>query len=144
MTRPAAPRLRGVRMRGMLATMVLTAASLYGVLSTDSVHARDMPLQGREGLGTIQVQQLPKEAQRTLEDVRAGGPFAYSKDGTRFGNYERQLPRRSREYYREYTVRTPGVRHRGARRIVCGGDQRAASECYYTEDHYNSFKRITQ
>lgn len=131
-------------MRGMLATMVLTAASLCGVLSTDSVHARDMPLQGREGLGTIQVQQLPKEAQRTLEDVRAGGPFAYSKDGTRFGNYERQLPRRSREYYREYTVRTPGVRHRGARRIVCGGDQRAASECYYTEDHYNSFKRITQ
>lgn len=144
MARPAARSLRGARVRGVLATMVLTAASLCGVLSTDSVHARETPLLGREGAGTIQVQQLPKEAQRTLEDVRAGGPFAYSKDGSRFGNYERQLPRRSREYYREYTVRTPGVRHRGARRIVCGGDQRAASECYYTEDHYNSFKRITQ
>src|SRR5690606_34967866 len=83
-TRPAA---RSVR--GMLATMVLTAASLCGVLSTDSAHAREAPLQGREGVGTIQVQQLPKEAQRTLEDVKAGGPFAYSKDGSRFGNYER-------------------------------------------------------
>lgn len=131
----------------MLATVVLTAASLCGVLSNGGVQAREVEQSAAHvysGVGTIHVQQLPKEAQRTLEDVKAGGPFAYSKDGTRFGNYERQLPQKARGYYREYTVRTPGVRHRGARRIVCGGNQRAVSECYYTEDHYNSFKRIMQ
>ena len=40
-------------------------------------------------------------------------------------------------YYREYTVPTPGVDHRGARRIVAGGD-----ELYWTDDHYSSFSRI--
>jgi ribonuclease T1 len=124
---------------GALATVLLTAATLCGVLS-ESAQARGP----QESLGTIHVQRLPKEAQHTLENVKAGGPFAYSKDGTRFGNYERRLPLRARSYYREYTVRTPGVRHRGARRIVCGGNQRLVNECYYTEDHYNSFKRITQ
>ncbi|CAG9178644.1 hypothetical protein LMG32289_04101 [Cupriavidus pampae] len=93
--------------------------------------------------GTIAVQQLPNEAQRTLERIESGGPFPYDKDGSRFGNYERILPQQSRGYYREYTVKS-NSRNRGARRIVCGGDQRAANDCYYTEDHYNSFKRITK
>jgi ribonuclease T1 len=89
------------------------------------------------------VQQLPNEAQQTLERIKEGGPFRYDKDGSRFGNYERILPARPRGYYREYTVKTPGGRNRGAKRIVCGGEQRAANDCYYTEDHYSSFKRIT-
>jgi ribonuclease len=43
----------------------------------------------------------------------------------------------------EYTVPTPGARDRGARRIVCGGDRPAAPQaCWYTADHYTSFKRI--
>ncbi|KJK21030.1 ribonuclease [Burkholderiaceae bacterium 16] len=96
-----------------------------------------------DGTGTIAVQQLPNEAQLTLERIEAGGPFPYAKDGSRFGNYERVLPQRSRGYYREYTVKT-NSRNRGARRIVCGGDQRATSDCYYTDDHYNSFKRIAK
>jgi ribonuclease T1 len=62
-----------------------------------------------------------------------------------FGNRERLLPRERRGYYREYTVKTPGARDRGARRIVCGGAQPAAPQaCYYTADHYTSFKRIVQ
>jgi len=94
-------------------------------------------------VGTIAVQELPKEAQRTLERIEAGGPFPYDKDGVRFGNYERILPIQPRNYYREYTVKSGG-HSRGAKRIVCGGDQRAANDCYYTEDHYNSFKRISK
>jgi ribonuclease T1 len=101
--------------------------------------------QQAEGLaGTIAVQQLPNEARQALERIEAGGPFPYGKDGTRFGNYERALPQQQRGYYREYTVKSQNSRNRGAKRIVCGGDQRAANDCYYTEDHYNSFKRITK
>jgi ribonuclease T1 len=95
-------------------------------------------------VGTIAAQQLPNEARQTLERIEAGGPFPYDKDGSRFGNYERSLPQQSRGYYREYTVKNSNSRNRGAKRIVCGGDQRAANDCYYTEDHYNSFKRITK
>ena len=86
---------------------------------------------------------LPAEAQQTLRLIRSGGPFPYSKDGTVFGNRERLLPRRERGYYREYTVRTPGARNRGARRIVCGGSPPTRPEtCYYTQDHYVSSQHI--
>ena len=77
--------------------------------------------------------------------IRSGGPFAHAKDGSVFGNRERALPRQARGYYREYTVKTPGARDRGARRIVCGGrETRTPNACYYTADHYASFKRIVQ
>ena len=93
----------------------------------------------------VSLSQLPAEAQRTERLIRAGGPFPYEKDGSVFGNRERLLPRQARGYYREYTVKTPGVRHRGARRIVCGGEAVTKPEaCYYTDDHYASFRRIVQ
>lgn len=89
------------------------------------------------------VSELPREGQKTYQTIRKGGPFPYEKDGTIFGNRERLLPREARGFYREYTVRTPGVRHRGARRIVCGGLVPAEPKaCYYTEDHYASFRLI--
>jgi ribonuclease T1 len=50
------------------------------------------------------------------------------------------LPRRERGYYREYTVKTPGAKDRGARRIVAG----RAGEFYYTHDHYRTFRRIIE
>jgi len=89
---------------------------------------------------------LPVQAQRTHALILAGGPFPYpEKDATVFGNREQLLLRQRRGYYREYTVKTPGVRHRGARRIVCGGLQPTNPEaCYYTADHYASFARIVQ
>lgn len=88
---------------------------------------------------------LPPEARQTDKLIRAGGPFPYSKDGTVFGNRERLLPRKARGYWREYTVKTPGAHNRGARRIVCGGEQPATPDaCYYTADHYASFQRIVQ
>jgi len=105
------------------------------------VQARGLPSE----LGTVALARLPEQAQQTERLIRSGGPFPYSKDGTVFGNRERQLPREKRGYYREYTVKTPGSRDRGARRIVCGGDKPTAPEaCYYTADHYASFKRIVQ
>ncbi len=94
-------------------------------------------------LDTVALTQLPEQARQTEQRIRSGGPFPYAKDGSVFGNRERQLPREKRGYYREYTVKTPGSRDRGARRIVCGGAKPAAPEaCYYTADHYASFKRI--
>ena len=85
---------------------------------------------------------LPAEARATLERIHAGGPFPYERDGVVFGNRERLLPAQARGYYHEYTVPTPGARNRGARRIVCGGHVTAVSECYYSNDHYRSFRKI--
>ena len=90
--------------------------------------------------GDIAVSDLPLEARATLELVKSGGPFPYPQDGRIFSNRERLLPLHRRGYYREYTVPTPGLRTRGARRIVAG----AAGEYYYTADHYRSFKRIRE
>lgn len=87
---------------------------------------------------------LPKEAQQTMMLIKQGGPFPYRKDGKTFGNYEGLLPKHKRGYYREFTVKTPGARNRGARRIVAGGRPPGPFEYYYTEDHYASFKRIRE
>lgn len=98
-----------------------------------------------DGPGVVPLSALPAQAQATERRIRAGGPFPYAKDGSVFGNRERLLPRERRGFYREYTVETPGLRHRGARRIVCGGRQPTEPEaCYYTDDHYASFRRIVQ
>jgi ribonuclease T1 len=99
-------------------------------------------------IGDIAVAGLPGEARAALALVKAGGPFAYAKDGSVFSNREKMLPARQRGYYREYTVQTPGARDRGARRIVAGAgasdDVRTSGEYYYTDDHYNSFRRIRE
>jgi ribonuclease T1 len=89
---------------------------------------------------TILVAQLPAECRETLQLIKRGGPFPYPRDGVVFSNFERALPQQSRGYYHEYTVKTPGVSHRGARRVVCG----VLPECYYTADHYKSFQRIVE
>ena len=115
----------------------LVAALLVGT----AVQARG-PL---DQLGSVSLASLPPEARTTHRLILAGGPFPYRKDGTVFGNRERLLPRAERGFYREYTVSTPGSRDRGARRIVCGGERPTAPEaCFYTADHYASFKLIAQ
>jgi ribonuclease T1 len=118
------------------------ALLLGGALSvTAGAQARGVP----SDAGTVALAELPAEARATQQRILQGGPFPYAKDGTVFGNRERLLPREKRGYYREYTVKTPGSRDRGARRIVCGGEKPAAPlACYYTADHYASFKRIVQ
>lgn len=91
---------------------------------------------------TVSVAELPSQGVQTYRQIFQGGPFAYEKDGTVFGNRERLLPAQKRGYYREYTVSTPGARNRGTRRIVCGGPTTAPEVCYYTADHYASFRKI--
>lgn len=92
---------------------------------------------------SVALAELPPEARQVMQLIRQGGPFPYEKDGTVFANRERLLPPAKRGYYREYTVPTPGLTHRGARRIVCGGWQPTTPDaCYYTADHYASFRRI--
>ncbi len=91
----------------------------------------------------IALADLSKQGRETYALIFAGGPFPYEKDASIFGNREKQLPAQKRGFYREYTVKTPYARNRGAKRIVCGGSQPVKPEvCYYTEDHYASFKRI--
>ena len=83
---------------------------------------------------------LPPEARATLALIARGGPYPYRQDGSVFGNYEGHLPTRPRGYYHEYTVETPGLDHRGTRRIVTGGNP--PEVWYYTDDHYRSFRRL--
>jgi ribonuclease T1 len=120
-----ATRLRG--RVGLLALVALVAAS-----------------QPAGATAPVNLSELPPEAQQTYRLIHAGGPFPYPKDGVVFGNRERQLPSQVRGYYREYTVKTPRSRDRGARRIVCGGREPSTPEvCFYTQDHYASFRRIS-
>ena len=137
-------RNRWGRWRQAGATMLLAfSASLIGVagLYPDTAHAK-----GQFGLAsteTVVLAQLPPQGRSMLTLIYQGGPFRHDKDGVVFGNRERLLPANIRAYYREYTVRTPGERSRGARRIVCGGLEPAAPDaCFYTDDHYASFRKI--
>jgi ribonuclease T1 len=111
---------------------------------TPLAEARGTPPTGDSGVGEIRADALPAEARAVLALIRRGGPFAFEKDGTTFFNREGLLPRQPRGYYTEYTVRTPGARDRGARRIVAGGDPSRSGEYYSTADHYRSFKRIRE
>ena len=90
--------------------------------------------------GQSQLSAQEQELYNTLARIRSKGPYPYQRDGIIFENRERLLPSKSRGYYREYTVDTPGLSHRGPRRVVTGGDPPV--EFYYTQDHYRSFTRI--
>lgn len=123
-------------------TSYLLAALVTG---TGSAQARGpAPRPAWDSSAVVRVTELPRQGQQTYELIRRGGPFPYEKDGTVFGNRERLLPVQKRGYYREYTVGTPGSRDRGARRIVCGGPAKAPRACYYTADHYASFRQIVE
>jgi len=126
----------GVRLNNrLLALFAVTFALAYM-----PVEAGELPSHSKDAIEIIAVAALPAEARDTLHAIKQGGPFAYERDGVVFKNYERMLPKQLSGYYHEYTVKTPGSRNRGARRIVCG----PLPECYYSADHYQSFKRIRE
>lgn len=120
-----------------LAAMVLIAV-LSGCFATRAAAKSSYAVE------EIRIGALPVEARDALARIVAGAAPSYERDGVVFGNREGLLPAKPRGYYHEYTVKTPGVRTRGSRRIVCGGAVRSTTECYYSNDHYRSFKRITQ
>jgi len=110
-------------------------------LTMGTAHSRN--LMSSEASTSVSVAELPKQGKQVYALILQGGPFEYDKDGVVFGNREQLLPKHKRGYYREYTVKTSGVRNRGAKRIVCGGLQvQSPDVCYYTEDHYSSFRKI--
>jgi ribonuclease T1 len=123
-----------------LGLALFAAAALVG---PDTTWSKGPPA---KELQTVAFNDLPPQAQATERLILAGGPFPYAKDGVVFGNRERILPPRPRGDYHEYTVPPPrGSSNRGARRIVCAGKQPTAPEaCYYTDDHYASFRRIVK
>ena len=100
--------------------------------------------QGPGELGLVNLAELPPQGRETYALILKGGPFPYQKDGSVFGNRESILPARKRGYYLEYTVATPQAKTRGARRLVCGGQAKTPDACYYTGDHYASFRKIVQ
>ena len=116
--------------------LVLTGLLLAAASVLFPVHAKE------SSSSTVALTDLPVQGQQTYALILRGGPFEFEKDGVVFGNRERLLPNHRRGYYREYTVKTPGSRNRGQRRIVCGGVPQTPDTCYYTADHYASFRRI--
>jgi ribonuclease T1 len=117
--------------RQLLLVFALFCAAGIGI-----VEAKPTP----DGLPVIAATELPKQAQETIALIKAGGPFPYKRDGIAFSNREKILPKEKRGYYKEYTVKTPGAKNRGARRIVTGGE----GQFYYSDDHYASFKRVLE
>ncbi|MFE2286581.1 ribonuclease domain-containing protein [Streptomyces sp. NPDC059443] len=91
-----------------------------------------------KGMATVRADALPQQARDVLALIDKGGPYQYRQDGTVFGNFEKVLPQKKRGYYHEFTVKTPGERDRGARRIVTG----EGGEFFYTDDHYETFKAV--
>jgi ribonuclease T1 len=116
---------------GLLLVLALLVATL---LPASARGPQDKPVPD------IAAADLPREGRETLALIQRGGPFPYSRDGVEFGNREKRLPLQAKGYYREYTVKTPGSKDRGARRIVAG----AREEFYYTDDHYRTFRRIRE
>jgi ribonuclease T1 len=119
---------------------VIAACALACLAAAAPVAAKSLA----DATAPLAVTQLPGEAQSTLKLIARGGPFPYARDGVAFGNREKLLPLRGHGYYHEYTVPTPGAKTRGARRIICGGAKSSIAECYYSDDHYQSFRRIVQ
>ena len=124
-------------MSALLRLLATAAIAAVVALASPAAQAQFAPSPAVE---EIPVAELPREARQTLALIRKGGPYPYAKDGAIFGNREGRLPRQKRGYYREYTVRTPGERTRGARRIIAG----RAGDFWYTADHYATFRRIRQ
>lgn len=118
--------------RAMTLALALVLAAFSAATSAQKAPKPD--------IGYVAVAELPAEARATLNLIRKGGPFPYAKDGAVFGNREAILPKAKRGYYREYTVKTPGERTRGGRRIIAG----RGGEYFYTDDHYNHFSRIRE
>ena len=118
----------------------LVAAAALALASFALPAAAQKAPPARAPVVDVEVASLPPEALATLSLIHKGGPYPYAKDGAVFGNREGVLPRQKHGYYREYTVKTPHVRTRGARRIIAG----SGGDLYYTEDHYNHFSRIRE
>lgn len=120
--------------------LVVTGLCVAAVVMSGALFAR-VPA-SVDSQTTIGLSELPTQGVQIYSLIQQGGPFATERDGVVFGNRERLLPLKKRGYYLEYTVPTPGLSHRGVKRMVCGGQRTLPDVCYYSADHYASFRRI--
>ncbi|MGW5048300.1 ribonuclease domain-containing protein [Streptomyces griseoluteus] len=120
-------------------TRIGAAAALFSALLVGGTVSATTADAATASVGSICYGSLPSQAYDTLDLIAQGGPYPYSQDGVVFQNREGVLPSQSSGYYHEYTVKTPGVSTRGARRIVTGQRTR---EDYYSSDHYATFNLI--
>ncbi|MBN6148844.1 ribonuclease [Xanthomonas sp. AmX2] len=141
----------------LIAAIVLLAAGLWGIRALQQPPhpqfapslsappapptAAPVPAAAPAGARDALPPFLPPEARATIALIQRGGPFPHRQDGSVFANRESRLPSRPRGYYREYTVATPGLDHRGMRRIVTGGDP--PDVWFYSDDHYESFRSFS-
>ena len=84
-----------------------------------------------------------REVQKTIDNIKLNRP-AFPRDGIPFENNFKISPDSQRLNtgsgpYREWTVKTPGVGNRGARRIVV---DTKTGQAFYSHDHYNTFIEI--
>ncbi|WP_277619543.1 RHS repeat-associated core domain-containing protein, partial [Winslowiella iniecta] len=84
-----------------------------------------------------------RELQATIDRIKLQRP-AYDQDGSIFRNTYEINPGSQRLNtgsgpYQEWTVRTPGLGNRGARRIVV---DTKTGKAYYSHDHYESFIEV--
>lgn len=145
MSKKSSPRGKLVGIGSAVAVALLSG---MGWLSTQS--DGDHPAHPAEhrpnssGIAECTVSSLPREAKKQIDDIRNDAPpDDGAADGKHFGNYEKRLPQQKSSYYREYTVKTPGLNHRGERRIVVGGGKKTDPDVwYYSDDHFESFCQI--
>lgn len=123
-----------------LPTATATIAIKPTAIPTSAPRGQPTQVATDDKLPQIRFAELPSQTQETIRLIDRDGPFPYDRDGITFGNRERLLPIRADGYYREYTVITPGSSDRGARRIIAG----RGGELYYTDDHYESFRRVVR
>ena len=123
--------------RGSVRAALAFLLGVFLLSATGQISARSPAI---ETADLVRATDLPGEARETLWLIKQGGPFPYSRDGAVFANREGRLPPAARGTYREYTVKTPGSRDRGARRIISVG----GNQFWYTADHYRSFRRIVE
>ena len=123
--------------RGSVRAALAFLLGVFLLSATGQISARSPAI---EAADLVRATDLPGEARETLWLIKQGGPFPYSRDGAVFANREGRLPPAARGTYREYTVKTPGSRDRGARRIISAG----GNQFWYTADHYRRFRRIVE
>jgi guanyl-specific ribonuclease Sa len=123
----------------LLLVVLAIAALLWGRHTPEpSPHGATAPAVTAPGNSGSLPSFLPPEAADTLARIAHGGPFDHRQDGVVFNNREGRLPPMPEGYYHEYTVETPNLDYRGARRIITGGTP--PQVYYYTDDHYRSFR----
>lgn len=129
----------------ILGLLVVVVAAYFGIdLTTDGNQQQQQQPQNAPTDAVCPIDTLPAEARSVADSIESGGPYAFpGDDNSHFGNYQNRLPKENSQYYREFTVPTPGLGHRGERRIVVGGGTKTDPDTwYYTGDHYDSFCEI--